>query len=62
MLADSSFRKDEEQPSWHVRFVPLKAKQFSVGIKMAATEGEKNQRQPCPDCPEISFQALDAEQ
>lgn len=61
MLADSSFRKDEEQPSCHVRFVLLKEKQFSAGIKIAGIGGKKK-RQPGPDCPKISFQALDAEQ
>lgn len=32
-LSNSSFRKDEEQPPWDVKFVPLKVKQFSVGIR-----------------------------
>jgi len=53
VLADSSFRKNEEQSSQHVKFVPLKAKQFSVGIRWQ--ELKKN---PFPDCPKIPFQGF----
>lgn len=33
MLSESSFRKDEKQPPWHFKFLPLKMKQFRVGIR-----------------------------